>query len=97
MKHHECQSDRLNFAKYDEAKRILYLSFKPHGKVYGYKNVPVQIFNHLTTAKTRETPIGDEFPKSEGSYAIHHITGVRGKAAPFDYWLLNDEEVKNLG
>jgi hypothetical protein len=104
MLHHDCDSSKINWVRYDGSKNELYISFKPKGTVYIYSDTrPVgsrarnpDLFNHFEntrTAKSRNNAIGGETPGSEGSYLIHHVIGMRGQPAPYPFRKIEEEKV----
>ena len=101
LKHHTLDSNYAKWAKYDTEKQTLYVCF-PGGQVYAYKDVPLRVFENLTSAKdstdtpteTTRSPIGKEKAGSEGSYLIHHVIGIDRKKYP--YCRLSDDEAEAL-
>jgi hypothetical protein len=94
--HHTCDSKIVNWVRYDETTQTLFVSFKPKGSVYAYSDVPGHHFTNILTAKTREEAIGEEAPKSEGSYIGKHIVGPRKGPAPFVFRKLTPEEAEAI-
>ena len=104
MLHHDCDSSKINWVRYDGSKNELHISYKPKGVVYIYSDKrPVEsrpagtdLFDHFEntrTAKSRNKAIGCETPGSEGSYLIHHVIGMRGQPAPYPFRKIEEEKV----